>query len=468
MKKTITSLSLCLIAGLSFAQTFKVDTILYSGPIANRTNLVILGDGYTSSEQAKFLTDAKSVYTKFMQTIPYTQYKNYFNVFAVEVISAQSGASHAANSSDNQCAGQPAATVNNYFGSAFDCGTASYHRLLCATKNSAITSVLAANTPFYDQALIIVNSTYYGGAGGQFAVSSMASAASEIAIHEVGHSFANLADEYWAGSVYATDTKPNMTSNGNSSTVKWKIWNGVATVGVYPHSGDPKWFKPTTNNCKMEVLGLLFCPVCYEAHIEKVHGLVTPYDSYTPANSTTLQITTTDIPFSVKGVLPIPNTLKIQWLLNGTPVKGNSPTYTVQAASINGTNQLQARLIDTTLLVRASNHLTQHVYLINWNLQKSLSGITVNSSTSEILYTIFGNPLTPESYLQYTLNEKTKVQLSLVDMNGKIVIIENEERINGTYQTSLNPKKYGLAAGTYALNMIQNGVNVMQEKIVVE
>ena len=266
MKKILTTSYFCIAVLLLNAQKFKVDTIHYSGPTENRVNLVILGDGYTSAEQAKFLSDANTIKTKFLETSPYTEYKNYFNVFAVEVISTQSGASHAGNSSDNACAGQPTATVNNYFGSAFDAGGGGYHRLLVVTKNSAVTNVLATNTPFYDQALIIVNTTYYGGAGGQHAVSSMASSASEIAIHEVGHSFPSLADEYWAGSQYTTDAKPNMTSNGNSSTVKWKIWNGVNTVGVYPHSGDPKWFKPTTNYCKMEVLGKVFCPVCKEAH----------------------------------------------------------------------------------------------------------------------------------------------------------------------------------------------------------
>ncbi|HSH65824.1 MAG TPA: M64 family metallopeptidase, partial [Bacteroidia bacterium] len=368
MKKNTITAYFCLLALCLSAQKFKVDTIQYSGPTSNRVNLVIMGDGYTSSEQTKFLNDAKSINTKFFQTTPYTEYKNYFNIFAVEVISSQSGASHSGNSSDNACGSQPTASVNNYFGSAFDAGGGGYHRLLVVTKNSAVTNVLATNTPFYDQALVIVNTTYYGGAGGQYAVSSMASSASEIAIHECGHSFSNLADEYWAGSQYATDSKPNMTSNGNTSTVKWKIWNGVNSVGVYPHTGDPNWFKPTSNNCKMEVLGKTFCPVCREAHIEKIHSLVKPYDDFTPANTSTIPIDISNVQFSVNAILPIQNTLKVEWLLNGTTVNGNSLTYSLPASSVSGTQQLQAKLIDTTGLVRIATHATQHVYLITWNV----------------------------------------------------------------------------------------------------
>jgi hypothetical protein len=467
MKKILTTAYCCILVMFLNAQKFKVDTIQYSGPSTNRVNLVILGDGYTSAEQTKFLSDANAISTKFFQTSPYTEYKNYFNVFAVEVISTQSGASHSGNSSDNACGSQPVATVNNYFGSAFDAGGGGYHRLLVATKNSAVTNVLAANTPFYDQALVIVNTTYYGGAGGQYAVSSMASSASEIAIHECGHSFSNLADEYWAGSQYTTDSKPNMTSNGNASTVKWKIWSGVNGVGVYPHSGDPNWYKPTTNNCKMEVLGKAFCPVCREAHIEKVHSLVKPYDGYTPANTSTIPVDIANVQFSVDGILPIQNTLKVEWLLNGTSVKNNSLTYALQPASVTGTQQLQAKLLDTTALVRIATHFTQHVYLITWNVKKTAMGIDVNSTEKEISYLLSGNPLTSDSFLKYDLNKNAHVHLSVIDMNGKIITLEDQSKSKGSYTVSLNPGDYKLAAGTYLLSMLMDGTKVIQEKIVI-
>jgi hypothetical protein len=469
MKKILTTSYFCILAMFMNAQKFKVDTILYSGPTSNRVNLVILGDGYRSSEQAKFLSDANTISQRFMETSPYTEYKNYYNVFAVEVISTQSGANHAGKSSDNKCGSQPIATVNNYFGSSFDAGIAGggYHRLLVVTKSSAVTNVLAANAPFYDQALIVVNSPYYGGAGGQYAVSSMAASASEVSIHEVGHSFPRLADEYWAGSQYATDSKPNMTSNGNSSTVKWKIWNGVNTVGVYPHSGDPNWFKPTTSNCKMEILGKAFCPVCREAHIEKIHSLVKPYDSYTPANTSTIPVDITNVQFSVKGILPIQNTLKVQWLLNGTSVKNNSLTYALPAASVTGTQQLQAKLIDTTSLVRIATHFTQHVYLITWNVKKTTTGIEVNSDEKEVSYLLSGNPLMFNSFLKYDLNKNAHVQLNIVDMSGKIITLEDQSKSKGSYMVSLNPEDYKLASGTYLLSMTMDGTNVIQEKIVI-
>lgn len=55
--------------------------------------------------------------------------------------------------------------------------------------------------PFYDIALILVNSTKYGGGGGSYAVASINSYSYEIMLHEMGHSIAGLADEYWAGEI---------------------------------------------------------------------------------------------------------------------------------------------------------------------------------------------------------------------------------------------------------------------------
>jgi hypothetical protein len=82
--------------------------------------------------------------------------------------------------------------VDNYFGSAFD--SYNIHRLLVPTKTFAINNVLATNVPNYDQVVILVNSPYYGGSGGQFATSSTHTSANEIAIHEIGHSFVGLID----------------------------------------------------------------------------------------------------------------------------------------------------------------------------------------------------------------------------------------------------------------------------------
>src|SRR5690606_23432303 len=108
----------------------------------------------------------------------------------------------------------------NYFGSSYD--NFGSHRLLYSSNYALISTVLANNFPEYDQALILVNAPYYGGSGGTFPFTSTDASSIEIAIHELGHSFSNLKDEYYPGDVLEAKAI-NMTHNNNVPNNKW--WN---------------------------------------------------------------------------------------------------------------------------------------------------------------------------------------------------------------------------------------------------
>ena len=299
------------------AQVFPVDTIIKTGPLDKRLNLVYLADGYLASEQAKFITDVVAMNDKLFNTVPFKEYKNYFNVFAVKVVSNESGIKHPNTAPD--CPGigtHPVSNPANYFGTTFDFGN--IHRLVVPGNFALINSVLAANFPEYDQVLMVGNTSFYGGSGGAVATSTTHSSAAEIMIHEIGHSFAGLADEYWAGSQYAGE-KPNMTAQSNPALVKWKNWIGTPGIGVFQHTGGPGWYKPTTGGtCKMEALGPAFCSVCKEALIERIHTLISPVDSYFPSNAGTLNVYGTS-GFKLNLLQPIPNTLKRTWNMDGNP-----------------------------------------------------------------------------------------------------------------------------------------------------
>src|SRR5689334_6002111 len=67
-----------------------VTTIRNNGDPANRVNMVILGDGYTSAELGKYAADAENAVTGFFAQEPFKEYQRYFNVFRVDVVSAES------------------------------------------------------------------------------------------------------------------------------------------------------------------------------------------------------------------------------------------------------------------------------------------------------------------------------------------------------------------------------------------
>ena len=66
-------------------QDFPIDTIQYAGPEA--INFVLLGDGYTSTEQKKFMIAVKNLYNALFKKVPMNKYRTWFNLYAIEVIS---------------------------------------------------------------------------------------------------------------------------------------------------------------------------------------------------------------------------------------------------------------------------------------------------------------------------------------------------------------------------------------------
>ncbi|MCC2548022.1 M64 family metallo-endopeptidase [Hymenobacter sp. BT175] len=453
MKKALLLFSaLLVLAQLSQAQQFPVDTLMNNGPMRRQINLVFLADGYQASEQAQFIVDATRVMNDMFSQTPFREYRSYFNVYAVRVPSAQSGATHARSLTD--CGTQPAATVNNYFGSSFD--SFGIHRLLVPTRN--IGAVLASNLPLYDQAFILVNSAFYGGSGGVNATSSTHPSANEVSIHEIGHSFAGLSDEYWAGPQYARETA-NMTQQTNPAVVRWANWMNTGGVGIYPYIGGPNnWFHPH-QNCKMQNLGAPFCPVCRETFVERIHSLQPPLASYQPA-ALTVNAPTQDLPFALSLVQPNPNTLKVTWKRNGTIFRRNAGAVNVPLASLAaGSNTIQAEIVDTTALTRNNTHFVQHVYRVEWVVNNTVTGVRISAEQSEYKIAVFPNPAGQFLNVEYKLPRASKVELAVYDLNGrKIKSLTRETQAAGSYEYHLSAAGAGMQrAGQYLLVLDING-----------
>ncbi|HLG36432.1 MAG TPA: M64 family metallopeptidase, partial [Bacteroidia bacterium] len=364
------------------AQTFQVDTIWYSGSPDKYINLVFMGDGFQASEFATYALNVQSFTNYLFTTSPFMEYQKYFNVFAINVPSTESGADHPRTASDCPSAtSQPVLFVNTYFNSTFDYG--SIHRLLVPTNGSAINTVLLNNFPQYDQKLVLVNTPYYGGSGGSTATASLHSSSYEIMIHEMGHSFAGLADEYYAGDGYAGE-KPNMSQETNPLLVRWKNWIGYGGVGIYQHccgGNSALWYRPH-NNCKMRYLGSPFCPVCKENIIEKIHSAIgTPVISSLPAASE-INFCSHPVQFSINTVKPVPNTLRVRWILNGTEISTNVDSVIISAGQIHANvNTLSAEVVDTTALTRADSHLQNHVYTVDWTINYNPLLLTISQTS---------------------------------------------------------------------------------------
>jgi hypothetical protein len=459
LKIIATVVILFMTCGRSFPQSFTVDTLLYNGDKDRMLNLVIMGDGYLSSQQSQYIADANSIKDYFFSQCPFSNYLNYFNVFAIEVPSNQSGTNHPGTSPDPDCPGVPISTADNYFHSTFD--SYSIHRLVCITNYDSAANVLANNFPEYDIVLIIVNSPYYGGSGGTYAVTTINDF--DVSVHETGHSFGELADEYWSGSPWEA---PNESQNSNPSTNRWKNWLYDNGIGIYAFSESPTWFRPH-QHCKMRYIDVPFCSVCAESIIENIHNIVNPVYSYSPSDSLVIMTDSTILTFNLDLVKPIPNTLKTEWKINGNVTLMNSDSLQIDPAALSsGNHQLVATILDTSVLTRSDNHWTAHLYTITWTIYKVYTGISIRSQKSSFDVQLYPNPFSDRLTIAYHLDHESAVVIEIIDANGKTLKkVLNDRQGTGNYQLSIDDSDIGMATGRYFIRFAFDNYSIVSPVI---
>jgi len=459
MKKTLLLLLLIFNLQLVFSQTFEVLKIKDSGEDAKRINLVILGDGYQESELSQFETDATNFMNDLFAEEPFASYENYFNVHIIKVISTESGASHPGTANDESSYTVPAQTIDNYFDTTYD--SYNIHRLLYTSNQASISTVLATNFPTYDQALILVNSPYYGGSGGQFPIASTGEDAGEIAIHELGHSFVDLKDEYYPGDVLAAEAI-NMTQETDPSLIRWKNWIGINNVGIYPYatSGTASTWNRPHQSCKMRYLGYPFCSVCKEGIIEKIHDLVSPLDSYTPTE-TTISEASFPLDFEINTVETLPtNTLQSTWTLNNVNFATNVNTVNVEESDLNsGTNNLTVIVHDATNLLNIDGHESIHLATVSWSIDNTLGiqDITAN----ELNLSMYPNPTNNVVHFKLENTLANSIVVEIVSMDGKQV---KTVTLNNNQDTQVDIST--LSQGIYITNFYENQVLIASKKLV--
>lgn len=188
------------------------------GEPATKVDFVILGDGYTAHETKKFEADARRLTEVLFATSPFKEHRNDFNVWALCPPAAQSGISRPSTGTYRD---SPLGATYDAFGS---------ERYVLTFDNRAMRKV--AQFAPYEFIEILANNRTYGG-GGIFNLYSTVAAdnafANYVFVHEFGHHFAGLADEYYTSPVaYAPSTErvepwePNATALLDPANLKWK------------------------------------------------------------------------------------------------------------------------------------------------------------------------------------------------------------------------------------------------------
>ena len=284
-----------LIRPLKSKNTFR--QIQGGGNHDSRVDVAIIGDGYTASEMRKFYSDASRAVSAIMAHAPFKGMEDRFNFVAVASASEDSGVSLP----------REGEWKNTILSSHFD--TFYSARYLTTSAMRSLYYELAG-IPF-EQIIVLVNTPLYGG-GGIFNSLTLVAADNEtfeeVLVHEFGHAFGGLGDEYYYDDQYSVSYpaevepwEPNITTLADFGS-KWKdmlpegtfiptppdeiernndvrkIWNTLSPeqktrlnskLGVYEGGGyqSKGVFRPT-QECRMKINECEdFCPVCKRAII---------------------------------------------------------------------------------------------------------------------------------------------------------------------------------------------------------
>ncbi len=197
-----------------------------NGDPHTRVDIAIIGEGYQSFEKNKFAKDLQNFTHTFLNMEPYKSNKEKFNFHGVFKPSQESGTD------------EPRANIfkNTVLNTTFN--SLGSERYLLTEDNKAMRN-LAAVVP-YDAIVIMVNHTRYGGGGiyNSFCTFTSDNQWSDyLFLHEFGHSFSGLADEYYTSDVSYNNfykptvepVEPNITALLDNSKLKWAAYE---TPGV--------------------------------------------------------------------------------------------------------------------------------------------------------------------------------------------------------------------------------------------
>ena len=269
------------------------------GSLAESIDIVVVSDGYTASEKAKFYRDAEHVATALFRHEPFATHRNKFSVRAVFAPSLDSGPSVP------RLGDWKRTVADSHFDTFYS------DRYLTTSAQQKVYDLIGT-VPF-EHIVVMVNTDIYGGGGIYNSLTIMNSdhpTFNAVMVHEFGHAFGGLADEYAYGdqveTSYPADTEPwepNITTL-HDFAAKWqdmlpagtpvptplddldkqdvrRLWSTFTPeqkqllnlkLGVYEGAGyQSKGVYRPVQECRMRINECEeFCPVCSRAIVRMI------------------------------------------------------------------------------------------------------------------------------------------------------------------------------------------------------
>ncbi|MET7326574.1 M64 family metallopeptidase [Nonomuraea sp. NPDC005650] len=351
-------------AAAAEAGAANVVPVQVTGSPARRFNLIIMGDGYTEPELARFRADVDRHLNVMWSIEPFKTYRNYINVYRVDIVSGESGISC------DPGLDSPKKTTPLSMGFWGRCNPGSVQRLITMDNTAATryADLVTGTSSGNRQILALGNSGTYGGAGGSYATASGSNSMSAlISPHELGHSLGGLQDEYdyyQRGVPGGAYTGPEPSSAHHSLLTeqqlkdqqkKWWRWLGEPSEsggpigryegGLYYTSG--VW-RPSRHSM-MKTLGYYYDQVSREVMVQRITAKTMVIQDAAPNQ----QPVGADRVLWVEPMRPVGHSLTTTWNVDGKDLASHEDVLDLRTLGLTpGTHTVTATVSDPTEFVR--------------------------------------------------------------------------------------------------------------------
>ncbi len=288
---------------------------LIGSPDSAGLHWIITGDGFTESQQDDLRRAALAMGRALLATPELTQHAGIWNVHVLSAASHASGVDTASASVDTAFDGTIACTA--------------VARVACVDWHKVQNAVLAERAPRAWLAVIVNSPEYIGTSGPNGFITSRHSAAAALAMHEMGHQVAGLADEY-VDPVTAQDLLPlyvegryaNVTTHVDPSLVPWRHWLGTPGTDIGLHEGAyytaAGFYRPKSDSL-MRTLSAPLGEVNAEAWLRAQYREVPPVISASPQSAQVRGLSGDTLDFEI--VSPWPRSVvDWRWFLDDVEV----------------------------------------------------------------------------------------------------------------------------------------------------
>jgi hypothetical protein len=313
------------------------ELIFQGGPFERRIDVAVMGDGFTiaAGDQNNQEKWAKLCIKVLFNEDGFDEYRNFFNIWFVRLASFEekvdpplSPEAKAKRRAKNKAQGRPLNYKIDY-NTALDCKAAGPQGQVMADRGLVYKWLDIANRdmPGVGDDKFVIAFARFGRLGmGGGGVANVGRPDKSITVHEFGHSFSRLLDEYTnnPGSPQGAWGRTLRAANAHVSPEKPKpeevpwahmLKKRIKGVGIY--EGGATFYKGVWRpaaSCAMNVGGVQFCPVCREASILVIYEYVSPLDEHSPRQGRVVKAVEGDA--TVLSVTPMKlkkKKLKVYW-----------------------------------------------------------------------------------------------------------------------------------------------------------